>query len=585
MLSRRSLMVLSFIISAVLYICFFAAAPYVTLMAANRDLDRALDIFKVEIREVEPEVVKVETPEAAEELASRPGSMSDLLARPDEQAQLPAPATAAQPVEVPNLSDRVASEALAREHDLAYEPATANTADAKIIEIARDTARQDIEVPRRFVRPSPERILGPGEYPSLRSEAMEPGQIPMEFDRRGVSLLAQSANLPAGGAPGPPIAEIPVPEPEIPPDIREAIEKPPVEAPLQKEVEAARSESDFVFMDDMVDIKISTYRAPNEKQGYFELRIQPREGGKMEVLPKDITFVLDASRSMLQRKLDLGARGVSDLVNLLRPEDRFNVVVFRDTPILFQPERVPATNETKAAALDFMKNLESKGQTDVYNALRPVMAELPRPGVPGIVLVVSDGRPTTGLQDSRAIITALTAENSLRNSIFAYGAGNTVNRYMLDLLAYRNKGVSRVHPNIEDTAKLMPGFFGEFSDPILVDVRADYGRINKDTLFPRILPDFYRKGAVAVYGRFDPERDKEFVMRLTGRAADREKELVFKAKLESAGQGGSSIASGWAFSKAYHLIGEISQQGETPELLGQLRELSEKYNIRTTYNQ
>ena len=53
---------------------------------------------------------------------------------------------------------------------------------------------------------------------------------------------------------------------------------------------------------------------------------------------------------------------------------------------------------TKAAALEFMKNLESKGQTDVYNALRPVMAELQRlTAADGICLFMrrADGQPGT----------------------------------------------------------------------------------------------------------------------------------------------------------------------------------------------
>ncbi len=189
------------------------------------------------------------------------------------------------------------------------------------------------------------------------------------------------------------------------------------------------------------------------------------------------------------------------------------------------------------------------------------------------------------MQDSREVINAVTAENSLHNSVFAFGAGNTVNRYLLDFIAYRNIGRSCILPNMEDTTAKLPAFFDEFSDPLLTDIKADYGRIDHDEIFPRSIPNFYRKGAVKVYGRFDPEKDKQFVMRLTGRAGSKEKELIFRAKLGDAGQATGAIASDWAFAKAYYIIGEISRQGETPGLIGELKELSAKYNIRTIYNQ
>ena len=612
MLSRRSLMVLSVMVSAVLYVGFLMAAPHIMLINAEAAKPKVLQTFRVELKNIpvrpeEPEKTPELKPSAEEgqtgaqgtpqpgdaaELASRPGTMADLIARPDVQS-IGAQAFQVANAEIPNMADRVSTEAVPRDHDLSYSETGARRADAKIVEITQDTARLDINVPRKFVRPSPDRIVEPGTFPTLRSEAVDPGQIPMEIDRRGISLIGQPVAMPTAAAPGVGpatpgtlVASTPPPEPPpMPKEVVKALDKPLAEAPVQKEIKAVRAESDFVFLDDLVDIKINTFRAAGDKQGFFELSIQPKESGKIDVIPKDITLVVDASRSMIQRKLDLAAKGVAEVVRRLRAEDRFNVVVFRDTPAMFQPSRVPATEGNKAAAVAFLKGLESKGQTDVYSALRAVVSEKPRAGVPGIILLVSDGRPTTGIQDSREVINAVTAENGLGNSIFAFGAGGTVNRYMLDLIAYRNIGRSAVIANMEETGAKLPAFYEEFAEPLLTGIKVDYGRIGHEEIYPRAVPNFYRKGAVKVYGRFDPEKDKEFVMRLTGRAAGREKELVFRAKLGQASEANSAIASEWAFAKAYFLIGEISRQGETPQLVGALKELSAKYNIRTIYSQ
>ena len=86
-------------------------------------------------------------------------------------------------------------------------------------------------------------------------------------------------------------------------------------------------------------------------------------------------------------------------------------------------------------------------------------------------------------------------------------------------------------------------------------------------------------------GASDPATDSDFVMRLTGKAQERQEELVFRTDLQEAASGNPAIARNWAFQKSYYIIGEISRYGETPERLQILQELSQRYNIKTTYTQ
>jgi len=359
---------------------------------------------------------------------------------------------------------------------------------------------------------------------------------------------------------------------------------------MEKVVARARAVNEVVknarfdFMDDTVSMQLETFVPANERDGYFRLQIVPKEGETIAPLPKDVTFAIDASSSILQRKLDQTARGVQRSIQGLRDADRFNIVIFRDTPTLFQPDLVAATAQNKAAAAEFLKGQQSRGETNVYEGIRPVIGQTPRAGVPGIVFVISDGRPTSGILDGRTLINTLTDENGSKYSIYAFSGGRTVNQHLLDLLAYRNKGESDVVPQIEEMDRQLPQFFSRLNDPILVDCVADYGRIDDGGVYPKQVPDFYRGQVVTVYGRFDPKRDREFAMRLSGAAGDRKKEVVFKADLTKAAKGGDDIARNWAFRKIYFLIGEATRVGETPELLGQIRALAQQYGIRTSYD-
>lgn len=588
-LSRRSILALSVLATTAAHIAFLLLAEQIPMIRANAALDVLAERFNVQILD---ELPAQEEPAPAEEavtgLASRPGSIEDLLKAMPDMITPPggeAPALA----DIPNLPDRAAAEPLPRQYDLAPEESLLKNLDEKVLAIDKEIARENIEVARRLVRPGPDRLLGESETPRLDIPAGDVMPPPVRFGGTAPVLMTGSAANAPGAQPGeerPPQEALALPKDPAEPKPPEAkIEEKIARAPVDKEAAVLRDKSPYAFMDDLVDIKLDAYVPPDEKEGYFRLRILPKKNAAANVLPKQVTFVVDASSSIQQRKLDVTAKGVDEAIQQLRAEDWFNVVVFRDTPTMFQGSQVHATPENKSAARQFLKKVQSRGETDVYKGILPVVQEEPPPGSPGVVLVVSDGRPTTGMRDARTIINGLTSDNNLRNSIYAFGGGNTVDRYLLDLLAYRNKGEASVVKNIDDIAKGLPQFFERLNDPLLVDLRADYGRVNENKVFPSVLPDFYRDQPVTIYGRFEPKKDKEFFMRLRGQAGEQKKDIVFIKNLQEAESGDRDIPRGWAFQKAYHLIGEISRQGETPELLRQLQELGQKYNIRTSYSE
>lgn len=587
--SRRVILAFCVLVSLAVHLVFwFYAAPRITLVRAHAAVEELRRRYQVRLHETYVDETRVYE-RSANKLASRPGEIRDLVTGQGESlafeqgAERPA-------APVPDLESRLATDDIARDYALEPDAALLREMDVRIVEIAQDVARRELQVARRVVRPSPIEILTDGEMPALRDLATANDVPPLRLPSSRRGLLARGVPTPdeeneAGQqAQLPPREDVLLPQPaETAPPMPEKQEVIVARGPVVEAIRKAR-ESQYAFIDDLLDIAIDTYQAPGEPLGFFRLRIAPKEAGAMQALPRDVTFVLDASSSISQRKLDLSVRGLIQALESLQPQDNFNVVIFRDTPGFFKGGYVPATSENKAAAAVFLKGLESRGETDVFKALQPVIQSLPRDGGPGIVVLVSDGRPTTGLRDSRQIINGLTADN-VRNTVFAFGGGRTVNRYLLDLLAYRNRGASRVIDDIERIDDELPLFLASLREPLLVDLRADYGRIDGANVFPSAIPDFYRGRPVTVYGRYDPASDREFVMRLTGLAGDKRKEVIFRADLGKASTGDSDIARNWAFAKSYHIIGEISRVGEQPELVSELRELSRRYGVRTTYSE
>jgi hypothetical protein len=580
----------SFLAAVAVYGSLYLIAPNVHLIQANSTAKKLLELFRVDLWEtMEPPALRDRGVDSTGG-ERRPKRIEDLLERNSELLADPEPLLEAA-ADVPLLADRVASDEVQRVYELDQDDLAFERADTKIIEITQAAARDGIRVAKRVVAPSADNILEAGASPVLSGKNSAPpkGRIlsfapaaadsattqlrasePKEADRPDFEEGVLREEEPALALPGPP--ELP----DLP------IERLIARAPVKEEV---IEESPYEFIDDLVNIELESYVSPGEEQGFFRLRIVPREDRAIESLPKDITFVIDASKSIMQRKLDLTAKGLRDCIAMLKPEDRFNVVVFRDSPSFFRAAPVNATPSEIAAANAFLENIESRGETDVYEGIRPVVSQNAPIGTPGVVMVISDGRPTTGVLVGRDVINAVTDENSGRTTVYAFGGGRTVNRYLLDLLAYRNKGESRVSPRMDNIDEDLPDFFRELSDPILVDLASDYGRIDDSEVYPKELPDFYRGRHVEVYGRYSLSDDKDFVMRLVGDAGIRQKGLVFKADLEQARSGDATIAHDWAFQKIYYLIGEICRVGKRADLVSELQTLSRLYRIRTSYSE
>lgn len=587
MLSRRAILILSIVFTGCLYLLLLWISPTVILMRSQRFIPTISQMYHVDLVEDHYEAKKQQPGQEAPALSE--GSMDAEIMETEGTLHLD-PQLTLPLVETPDLAERSDQPWGNDIRELTPEPETFQSVDARILEIAEETARKDIDIARRLVRPGPDFVLPEGALPALRSRNAAPEDIQLEPARIGPGFLVQTVPGPedddtssgAEGAAFEALVFTPAPEEQTVtlPQLEQRVQAEPLKAETLK----AKEESNFTFMDDLVDIHLDTYLPDPAEPGYFRLRILPKGESVLPATPKNVTFIVDASRSILQRKLDLTVRALHEVLDSFRPDDRFNLLLFRDTVTSFQENAINATPENILLAKQFLSGLESRGQTDVYNGLLPIAELHPQEDCASIILLISDGRPTTGVRDSREIINHITNINKLGNSIFAYGAGNTSNRYLMDLLAYRNKGEAFVSDTISTISPDLKAFAAQFADPLLININARYGKIIEEELYPRIIPDFFQDRPVTLYGRYQPGKDQHFVARITGYGGGRFKELLFRADLSQAQAGNDNVAHGWAFQKAYHLIGEISKKGELPELLDELDVLSRKYAITTIYS-
>ena len=347
-------------------------------------------------------------------------------------------------------------------------------------------------------------------------------------------------------------------------------------------VEAESEIAPFEPVEQLLDLKVSLFTARDEPEHtYFEIRIERKEGARMPVLPRDVLIMQDCSESMTQRKLNNCKEGLYAVLDSLAPEDKLEILTFREVAHRCFGDFLPADSRTRAKANYFIDGMEARGKTDVFASLEALMKMRREPGRPLISILITDGRPTTGLVDSSDIIEAFTRENQGLVSVFTLGGGTRVNRFLLDLLSYRNRGDARVEERRQDIPEALRAMAGELRRPVLADMRYQFSGLSGSDIFPETLTHLYLDRPLTLYGRFSGEPPTA-AFQVVGESRDGEKDMVFRLDWGDVQAGGPDVRSQWAWHKIYHLIAAHIESG-TDAPLDEAHLIADRYGLLVPY--
>jgi hypothetical protein len=434
------------------------------------------------------------------------------------------------------------------------------------------------------------------KVPEPRVEAPEPDSrawAPELSNSPPPSVNLEAPMLPAPVRDSGDLPDLPEPPVVLPPAVNESEDNlpaplPPVAipeeilsvAPIEQEgtpPDLPEDRVEFKEWDELLDVELTTYRPP-KGSGFFRAVVTPNEeAGQLRAMSKDVLFAIDASGSMEGPVFEGLKQGLVNSLSVLRTGDRFNVLSFRADVIALNSGLWAATEKNLAAAKQFILDQKASGKTDIYRSVSAVVRNLPTGDRPFLIILCTDGRSTIGLQDSREIINALSVNNHLRAAIHVFGVGETVDRYLLRLLSYRNKGVARFASSTENIPKELESLIKELSDPILVGIQVDLSGMTEEESYPLVLPDLYRGGRIEFFGRFD--REKEIALRLTGNVRGNLKEFVYRGDIPKPDPANAPIAEGWASAKAFHLVSRNLELGESEERTNSIRDLVRTFSL------
>ena len=339
-------------------------------------------------------------------------------------------------------------------------------------------------------------------------------------------------------------------------------------------------------IDRLVDADLTVYRATDTQGGFFRLDLAPNpRSEKLRAIPKDVLFLIDCSNSIEPPKLEVFKSTVIDALNYLNPGDRFNIVSFRVRPHNLFDSYVQVSPGTIARGKRYVKKLRRQGMTDVYAALAPfVRSDRRNIDRPLTVFIFTDGQSTVDDKlDNETLLRRIDAANREQVSIYSASCGRETNRFLLDLLAYTNRGRPLHRKDLRRFQGAIVGYVRSHTDIIVSDIiDSATGDIEKE-MYPRRLPLMYRDNVMSVFGRW-PAGTEEIAIQLVGRSArDEPLDYVYNISLNEAASGTEAIKRNWIDQKVFYLIAEKTINS-TPQLERELRRMLEKHNLKTPYS-
>jgi uncharacterized protein YegL len=356
----------------------------------------------------------------------------------------------------------------------------------------------------------------------------------------------------------------------------------PTERPPLQDTAPLESERDVEPVEQYLQVTTRVFRATDEPEFlYFELQITRRSETALPVLPKDVLLVQDCSESMTPWKLAECKRGLIRWLDQLNPGDRFDLLAFRDTTTRCFGHWQPFTSAHKATALAFIDGLRAQGNTDVLASLQEALSAVSENGRPVLMALITDGRPTTGVTESSAIIEGFTSSNQGRISVFGLGGGQRVNRFLLDLLSYRNRGDSLVVEESEKIPYAMERWGEETRRPVLSDLSYQFSGIEQESIYPATLTHLYLDRPLTLYGRA-PVNHPPAAFQIVGRSGGQIRDMVFSLDLDGASRGDESLRRRWVWHRVYEWIGSYLREPNEAQRSA-IQQLADRYGLVVPY--
>ena len=315
---------------------------------------------------------------------------------------------------------------------------------------------------------------------------------------------------------------------------------------------------------------------------FFTLLVQPPEvPPAAEIKARELVFVLDASCSMGGRPLEASKALIKQMLASMRPADTFRLIVFGSTA--HHLARVPLS-PTQANLQKIGRHLDrlgTMGGTEIELGIKAALADQKEGGAMRLVVFLTDG-----YIGSEASVMATIRRHRGAARIFAFGIGDSVNRWLIEEMAVAGKGVARIVGSGDASEAVVNAFATRMQSPMITDAWVDWGDADVTDVTPAATFDLYAGAPVRLMGRL-PSADFDTAPMLVGSVAGERVRVPIKLGSATVDGGAEAVPVLWARSQVADRIRAMTAPGadgvERQQLVDEITKLGLDFAITTRW--
>jgi Ca-activated chloride channel homolog len=285
-----------------------------------------------------------------------------------------------------------------------------------------------------------------------------------------------------------------------------------------------------------------------DKEGYVALiMIPPKRVRPEQISPKEMIFVIDRSGSQHGKPLDKAKETMKYVIDRMNPDDTFNVIDFANTARMLFSEPKKNSPETRGKAVKYIDSLKADGGTWMGPAVEEVCKTPSPENRLRIVTFMTDGYVGNDFE-----IISLVRKLRGNSRWFPFGAGNSVNRFLLDNMARVGGGeVDYILLNRpgEEVAKK---FYQRIAMPVLTDISVTTEGVTLDEMFPAAVSDLWDRKPLIFKARYSGPGKGSVTIK--GFSAGKPYEQKLEITLPERESANPSLGSLWARAKVDNLM-------------------------------
>ncbi|MHC4415228.1 MAG: VIT and vWA domain-containing protein [Planctomycetota bacterium] len=290
----------------------------------------------------------------------------------------------------------------------------------------------------------------------------------------------------------------------------------------------ATLDRDFVFYYKLADdlpgrVEMLAYRPDEKTPGTFMMVLTPGLDLKPVTRGADYMFVLDVSGSMDGGKIRTLARGVSEAIGELNPDDRYRLVTFNNSASELTRGWVAATPENVHRTISRVEALQARGSTNLFAGLKLGLKHLDDDRVTSIILV-TDAVTNTGVVDPAAFH-KLMKEYDLR--VFGFLIGNSANWPLMRTITDASGGFyARVSTSDDLLGQIMLAK-GKITHECLHDASLKIRGVDVWATTGEMIGKVYRGQQLVIFGRYEKPGEATVALGASLSGEDRRYETAF----------------------------------------------------------